>query len=149
MTARSNEFRAGGILLVAYIARSEEKVASDGNSGSQSAGPASPVMNHLNQSGSAPTRDAAASRPAMHARSSSSPYDFSLNPQPPQSSASSPGVHARSGNKASSQSRTDIWTTLTNSLAPCLQRLVSCGMLKPALARQMLVLPMVSSGKSG
>lgn len=36
----------------------------------------------------------------------------------------------------------DIWTTLSNTLAPCIQRLVSCGMLKSDVARHLLDLPM-------
>ncbi|PWN32262.1 uncharacterized protein FA14DRAFT_127236 [Meira miltonrushii] len=36
----------------------------------------------------------------------------------------------------------DIWTTLSNVLAPCIQRLVSCYMLKSDVARHLLDLPM-------
>lgn len=36
----------------------------------------------------------------------------------------------------------DIWATMTEMLVPCLQRLVSCGMLKSAVARQLLTLPL-------
>ncbi|CAO1618644.1 unnamed protein product [Sympodiomycopsis kandeliae] len=36
----------------------------------------------------------------------------------------------------------DIWSTLTNTLAPCIQRLVSCGMLKSDVARYLLDLPL-------
>ncbi|EPQ29641.1 uncharacterized protein PFL1_02861 [Pseudozyma flocculosa PF-1] len=42
----------------------------------------------------------------------------------------------------STRRSTDIWTTLTDTLAPCLQRLVSCGMLKSDVARHLLTLPM-------
>ena len=35
----------------------------------------------------------------------------------------------------------DMWTMLTNVMAPCIQRLVSCGMLKSDIARHMLSLP--------
>lgn len=36
----------------------------------------------------------------------------------------------------------DIWTTLSNTLAPCIQRLVSCSMVKSEVARHLLNLPM-------
>ncbi|WFD07516.1 hypothetical protein MVES1_002882 [Malassezia vespertilionis] len=36
----------------------------------------------------------------------------------------------------------DIWSTMNEMLVPCLQRLVSCGMLKSAVARQLLTLPL-------
>lgn len=36
----------------------------------------------------------------------------------------------------------DIWATLSDVLAPCIQRLVSCGMLKSDLARCLLELPL-------
>jgi hypothetical protein len=52
---------------------------------------------------------------------------------------------SRSASSASSPARRphgDIWTALTNTLAPCIQRLVSCGMLKADVARHMLLLPM-------
>lgn len=65
LSARANEFQRGGLLVMAYIARSEE----------------------LNQ-------------------------------------------------------QKDIWTTLSNTLAPCIQRLVSCSMVKSDVARHLLNLPM-------
>lgn len=55
---------------------------------------------------------------------------------------------ARSENLASISSgysrkaEKDIWTKLTNTLAPCIQRLVSCGMLKSDVARYLLDLPL-------
>jgi len=36
----------------------------------------------------------------------------------------------------------DIWTTLSSTLAPCIQRLVSCSMVKSEVARHLLNLPM-------
>jgi len=36
----------------------------------------------------------------------------------------------------------DIWEAMTNMLVPCLQRLVSCGMIKIDVARQLMTLPM-------
>lgn len=36
----------------------------------------------------------------------------------------------------------DIWNVLTDMLAPCLQRLVSCGIIKSHLARQLITLPL-------
>lgn len=146
LTARSNEFKKGGIFLMAFIARSEEKTGGDSTSTSHSnsnggkmacsSTPASPL---LSQAPSPST--AGSSRPPMHARSSSTPYEFS-RAHPPHSSASSPGAAASHSHSSSGQGRRDIWTTLTNSLAPCLQRLVSCGMLKSELARALLILPM-------
>lgn len=73
LKARAHEFRQGGILVVAFLARSDD-------------------------------------RPAT------------ITP----------------GGKKSS----DIWSTLTNTLAPCIQRLVSCGMLKSDVARYLLDLPL-------
>lgn len=37
--------------------------------------------------------------------------------------------------------RRDLWSALTRTLAPCIQRLVSCGMIKSDVARDLLTLP--------
>lgn len=58
---------------------------------------------------------------------------------PEASSHTSFGGHSR---KSSLQGEKDIWSTLSNTLAPCIQRLVSCGMLKSDVARHLLSLPM-------
>ncbi|PWN23029.1 hypothetical protein BCV69DRAFT_296989 [Microstroma glucosiphilum] len=76
LRARAHEFKTGGILILAFLARS----------GDQN-----------------PTHTAGAGRPG--------------------------------GN-------TDIWTMLRKTLVPCIQRLVSCGMLKPDVARYLLDLPL-------
>ncbi|PWN30302.1 hypothetical protein BDZ90DRAFT_257387 [Jaminaea rosea] len=87
LRARSHEFKTGGVLVVAFLARSED--------------------------------------------AASLTRKKSLT-----SAVSGPGGAA--GSKAPS----DIWTKLTNTLAPCIQRLVSCGMLKSDVARFLLDLPL-------
>jgi hypothetical protein len=76
LRARAHEFKTGGILIIAFLARSGES-----------------------------------------------------NPAP------TAGAGKSNGN-------TDIWTMLRKTLVPCIQRLVSCGMLKPDVARYLLDLPL-------
>ena len=52
------------------------------------------------------------------------------------------GRSSVSGTASPAKQPTDLWTVLTNTLAPCIQRLVSCGMLKSDVARHMLSLPL-------
>ncbi|KDN51371.1 hypothetical protein K437DRAFT_49609 [Tilletiaria anomala UBC 951] len=89
LSARAHEFKQGGALILAYIARSD---------------------------------DDARLRTAQSLRSLSAAA-VSEAPLP-------------------SKRRSDLWTMLTNMLAPCIQRLVSCGMLKSDVARHMLSLPL-------
>lgn len=84
LRARANEFKKDGLLMMAYIARSERKGGAYKGDSSQ-----------------------AADREVIQA---------------PQN---------------------DLWTTLSNVLAPCIQRLVSCGMLKSDVARRLLELPLI------
>ena len=94
LLARASEFAKGGVLVMAFIARSEADDA-----------PTAPLAAGLDRTrpGAAPT---GAPPP--------------LSPHAPR----------------------DIWATMSDMLVPCLQRLVSCGMLKSTVARQLLTLPM-------
>ncbi|KAI3629243.1 hypothetical protein CBS9595_000315 [Malassezia furfur] len=90
LLARASEFAKGGVLVMAFIARSEADDAP---------APAALDRTHLGTPPAAPPP---------------------LSPHAPR----------------------DIWATMTDMLVPCLQRLVSCGMLKSTVARQLLTLPM-------
>lgn len=103
LKTRAQEFKKDGLLVVAYIARSEDPVGAE----------TSPII-------------------------SSSPTDATHEPLSADS-ASRSRTHSRS---ASLQGKRDIWSALSNTLAPCIQRLVSCGMLKSDVARHLLNLPM-------
>lgn len=124
LTARAHEFKKGGVFVMAYIARSEEDPVS-GLPGRPRSTVNSPENNVATvedglSASALPTR----TRRMERERSNSSPTRPAFAIQaPPKKSA-------------------DIWTTLTNTLAPCLQRLVSCGMLKSDVARYLLSLPM-------
>lgn len=62
------------------------------------------------------------------------------------SAYSSSPIDKNASNIANAQAfrapKKDIWTTLSDTLAPCIQRQVSCGMLKSEVARHLLDLPM-------
>ncbi|WFC96797.1 hypothetical protein MBRA1_003460 [Malassezia brasiliensis] len=90
LLARASEFAKGGVLVMAFIARSEAEDA---------AAPAALDRTQLGTPAAAPPP---------------------LSPHAPR----------------------DIWATMSDMLVPCLQRLVSCGMLKSTVARQLLTLPM-------
>lgn len=117
LKSRATEFKTGGILMVALLARSDQ--ASKANvlctaKGSSSVD--SPLEGWKKAQSTNATRD----------RSSSSALPRSSEPT---------GSRNTTGSE-------DIWTTLSNTLAPCIQRLVSCGMLKPDVARHLLQLPL-------
>lgn len=107
LMARAREFCRGGVLVMAFIARSEP----DNLSVSRTT--LSAQMDKLNINCSAP----------------STPKDTELSQVPPSSSGLRPPSK-------------DIWSAMTEILVPCLQRLVSCGMLKSDVARQLLSIPL-------
>ncbi|PWN48489.1 S-adenosyl-L-methionine-dependent methyltransferase, partial [Violaceomyces palustris] len=134
LTARAHEFRKDGVFVMAYISRSEEdrftapdrpKSTIDYDSRDMSCG--SPLsgsaLDDMADGGEAPARGPIKRE---RTRSNSTPLR--------------PNVLAQ--NQVTTKKSADIWTTLTNTLAPCLQRLVSCGMLKSDVARHLLSLPM-------
>ena len=116
LTARAHEFRSGGVFVVGFIARSDE--ASSG----------------------ARLRSASVSEPeeARHAafaagdaaEGRSTPTDSPVSAQSERFTTFAPTP------------KSDIWSALTDMLMPCLQRLVSCGMLKITVARHLLSLPL-------
>ncbi|CAO1628582.1 unnamed protein product [Parajaminaea phylloscopi] len=110
LKARALEFKKGGVLMIAFLARSDD---------------ASLVKRSKSAS------QASAMSPPQHERSGSS------------SGAGQAGVSVDGSTPSSYRKTTaDIWTKLTNTLAPCIQRLVSCGMLKSDVARFLLDLPL-------
>lgn len=101
LSARASEFKPGGVLALAYLARTEEATLA------ASATTSSPSMQSV-----------AASTPSPSGTSGSSP--------------SSKGSSVMRGAKA------DVWTYMTRLLGKAIQRLVSTGLLKPQVARQLL-----------
>ncbi|GAC97035.1 cytochrome P450 [Pseudozyma hubeiensis SY62] len=137
LTARAHEFRTGGVIVMAYIARSED---------SNVVLPDRPKST-VNTTASSLDSDDASHSPADGA----GVEDQAISPRIPmlrkerRRSNSSPNrpSFAGAGNAADALGKPlDIWSTLTSTLAPCLQRLVSCGMLKSDVARHLLSLPM-------
>lgn len=109
---RAKEFKTGGVLILAYLQREEHAHSSPR------------MTNHVDLPGfTSPLKVPA--RPTHHpdslstcmmrGRSGSSP----VRPHPP-------------------VKQYDIWHSLANTLAPCIQRLVSCGMVKSDVARHLL-----------
>ncbi|GAA5871242.1 hypothetical protein JCM16303_000692 [Sporobolomyces ruberrimus] len=101
LSARAFEFKAGGLLTMAYIGRSEEY-----------ANAASPGY---------------------------SPY--SSSPSTPSTSPTEATAGTKSPAPVQPRKR-DIWAVLTSVLGKAIQRLVSTGLLKPQVARQLLALPL-------
>lgn len=97
LSARAFEFKAGGLLTMAYIGRSEEY-----------ANAASPGY---------------------------SPY--SSSPSTPSTSPTEATAGTKSPAPVQPRKR-DIWAVLTSVLGKAIQRLVSTGLLKPQVARQLL-----------
>jgi len=118
LSARAFEFKAGGLLTLAYIGRSEEhaNAASPGYS-PYSSSPSTPSTS--------PTEAATnMNRNASGGRSASTPVGYG--------SSTGPARGAQVGRKR------DIWAVLTSVLGKAIQRLVSTGLLKPQVARQLL-----------
>ncbi|WFD36895.1 hypothetical protein MCUN1_003786 [Malassezia cuniculi] len=117
LTARAVEFRKGGVFVVAFIARTSQRDAV--------AKEALPVLtDQLTDPPSSAIHSPRQEVPAMT----------------PEGSSTDSYTSSRSSSQADAGS--DIWKTLTEMLVPCLQRLVSCGMLKSDVARHMLTLPL-------
>jgi len=117
LNARAREFRRGGVFVLAYIARTENTIPES------DIGRAHTRTNSLQSDmGSVDV-----------SRTTMSPTSISEQDAPVQSGATLPnsGKHPR-----------DIWTVMSNMIVPCLQRLVSCGMMKIDVARYMFTLPM-------
>lgn len=111
LKARACEFKQGGVLMMAFLARSEEN-------------------SQTKRRKSAPQVSGSPTTPLQHERAGS------LRGLPVASGTPDGGA------SFTRKSSTDIWTKLTNTLAPCIQRLVSCGMLKSDVARHLLDLPL-------
>ena len=117
LNARAREFRRGGIFILAFVARSEV-TAVDENGAKNSK---SDVRSELGAS-------------AVEAkRVSNSPAAISEQDGSRLASIQGPIMEPNPR---------DIWATMSDMIVPCLQRLVSCGMMKVDVARQMLTLPM-------
>ena len=117
LNARAREFRRGGIFIMAFIARSE------------SGSPAPTETDNL--STSTPSRSKSGS--LLFAEQSKRFSTASISEQDAQSTTTPP-VPPSTNDK-------DIWLAMSNMIMPCLQRLVSCGMMKVDVARLMLSLP--------
>ncbi|KAJ1039273.1 hypothetical protein NDA11_000829 [Ustilago hordei] len=145
LTARAHEFRKGGIIVLAYIARSED---------SNVVLPDRP-RSTVHSIGSIEVERGAvslASENGIQSRSNGNGVDAEAGSQRipllrkerrrSNSSPNRPSFASTACPADTPQRPSDIWSTLTNTLAPCLQRLVSCGMLKSDVARHLLSLPM-------
>lgn len=141
LTARAHEFRKGGVIVMAYIARSED---------SNVVLPDRP-RSTVHSIGSTEVELSAVSLASENGVQSHDIEAEAASQRIPllrkerRRSNSSPNRPSFAGNGSAAdtvQRPSDIWTTLTNTLAPCLQRLVSCGMLKSDVARHLLSLPM-------
>ncbi|GAA5922209.1 hypothetical protein JCM1841_000676 [Sporobolomyces salmonicolor] len=129
LSARAFEFMPGGLLALAYIARTEECANAASSPSSYSPGSSSPTTT-------------AASLPLLSSGAGTSMVRGNSGQQ---RSASTPvGVGAGPGPAAGAQPRRkrDIWAVLTGVLGKAIQRLVSTGLLKPQVARQLLALPL-------
>ncbi|BGP25161.1 GPCR, family 3, metabotropic glutamate receptor 5 [Rhodotorula toruloides] len=135
LSARASEFKPGGLLTLAYIARSEE--AAIASSSPQTSSPGDGASNSVPES---PVGSPPAQRPLLEQRRSSEPHIFaSLDQHKPPS----PAVQPRSsGPVQTATKRKDIWAHLTGVLSKAIQRLVSTNLLKPQIARQLLALPL-------
>lgn len=117
LNARAREFRRGGIFVLAYIARTEDSFRES------DVGRPHTRTNSLQGE----------SQQADVSRSVMSPAAISEQDAPVQSGDALPSVK---------KLNRDIWTVMSDMIVPCLQRLVSCGMMKIDVARYMLTLPM-------
>ncbi|GJN90990.1 hypothetical protein Rhopal_004004-T1 [Rhodotorula paludigena] len=139
LSARASEFKPGGLLTVAYMARSEEAaLAASSPSGfspsgmSASSAPSSPA------DGTSTSKGRRSSIPTDVAH----PKDPSNSPPPPIGSSTAPPVSVPSPPGGVQLRHKDIWAHLTSILGKAIQRLVSTGLLKPQIARVLLALPL-------
>ncbi|KAI5474371.1 GPCR, family 3, metabotropic glutamate receptor 5 [Pseudohyphozyma bogoriensis] len=112
LSARAHEFKSGGLLAMAFICRSDEEDFNKSHPGLQSRNSCGEARSNPATPGELPSL----ARPLIRERSSSSP--------------AVPTVRRR-----------DIWAVLSGILGKAIQRLVSTQLLKPAVARQLLALP--------
>ncbi|BGP00017.1 GPCR, family 3, metabotropic glutamate receptor 5 [Rhodotorula toruloides] len=135
LSARASEFKPGGLLTLAYIARSEE--AALASSSPQTSSPGAGASNSVPESpvGSPPSH-----RPLLEQRRSSEPHIFASLDNAP--SAAAPAQPTSSVPVQTATKRKDIWAHLTGILGKAIQRLVSTNLLKPQIARQLLALPL-------
>lgn len=131
LSARASEFKPGGLLTLAYIARSEE--AALASSSPQTSSPGAGASNSVPESpvGSPPSH-----RPLLEQRRSSEPHIFASLDNAP--SAAAPAQPTSSVPVQTATKRKDIWAHLTGILGKAIQRLVSTNLLKPQIARQLL-----------
>ncbi|GAA5851118.1 hypothetical protein JCM9279_000330 [Rhodotorula babjevae] len=135
LSARASEFKPGGLLTLAYIARSEEAALAANSPGTYSpsaSGAGSPAM------GNSPLIEpssATSGMPPHVARSPALPLPERTTPPGGSPSSTSPTSQAQPRKK-------DVWAHLTSVLGKAIQRLVSTGLLKPQVARQLLALPL-------
>ncbi|GAA6032358.1 hypothetical protein JCM8097_008135 [Rhodosporidiobolus ruineniae] len=137
LSARATEFKPGGLLTLAYIARSEEASMTASSPSSLPTTPAGspPLPLREGRSASVPVLPTAATAAAAKAAAAAS----SSSSKPPLgSTASSPS----SPIQPLLPRKKDIWAHLTSVLGKAIQRLVSTGLLKPQVARQLLSLPL-------
>ncbi|GAA5973835.1 hypothetical protein JCM11641_003184 [Rhodosporidiobolus odoratus] len=126
LAARAAEFKTGGLLTLAYIARSEEASTALAPSSMPTTPAGSPPLPlREGRSASVPTLPA-----GIGARTAGG---GGVKPPLAQSSTSPPAPVIR---------KKDIWAHLTGVLGKAIQRLVSTGLLKPQVARQLLALPL-------
>ncbi|GAA5930923.1 hypothetical protein JCM3775_000753 [Rhodotorula graminis] len=136
LAARASEFKPGGLLTLAYIARSEEAALAASSPGTYSpsaSGAGSPAMGNSPLIEPAPIT-AASGMPHV-VRSPALPLPERTTPSvgSPASTSPTAQVHPR---------KKDVWAHLTSVLGKAIQRLVSTGLLKPQVARQLLALPL-------
>ncbi|KAJ1032708.1 hypothetical protein NDA16_000730 [Ustilago loliicola] len=145
LMARAHEFRKGGVIVMAYIARSEDSnvVLPDRPRSTVHSIGSTEVEHTAVSLASANGVQSHGSTNGMKAEAAS--QRIPLLRKERRRSNSSPNRPSFAGNGCAAdtvQRPSNIWSTLTNTLAPCLQRLVSCGMLKSDVARHLLSLPM-------
>ncbi|BGO91945.1 hypothetical protein NBRC10512_001102 [Rhodotorula toruloides] len=135
LSARASEFKPGGLLTLAYIARSEE--AALASASPQTCSPGAGASNSVPDSpvGSPPSH-----RPLLEQRRSSEPHILASLDNAP--SAAAPAQPAPTVPVQTATKRKDIWAHLTGVLGKAIQRLVSTNLLKPQIARQLLALPL-------
>lgn len=141
LSARASEFKPGGLLTLAYIARSEE--AAIASSSPQTSSPGSGVSVSVPES---PVGSPPPLRPLLEQRRLSEPHVLaSLGHAAPASQHKPPSPPAPSGSPVpvpvpvqTATKRKDIWAHLTSILGKAIQRLVSTNLLKPQIARQLL-----------
>ena len=130
LSARASEFKPGGLLTLAYIARSEEAALAASSPGTYSpsaSGAGSPAM------GNSPLIEPASATSSMPhvARSPALPLPERTTPPGGSPASTSPTTQVQPRKK-------DVWAHLTSVLGKAIQRLVSTGLLKPQVARQLL-----------